>query len=107
LDSTLILWLGEFGRSPTVTKAEGGGRDHWPDCFSMVLAGGGVRDGYVHGTSDKRGAYPETDLVSSGDLAATLFWRFSLDPASVIHDRLGRPIRVGEGEPVRRLFITA
>ncbi|HUY89397.1 MAG TPA: DUF1501 domain-containing protein [Pirellulales bacterium] len=105
LDSTLIIWIGEFGRSPTVTKAEGGGRDHWPDCFSMVLAGGGVKGGIVYGTSDKQGAYPNSDPVSSGDLAATLFWRFRLDPASVIHDRLGRPIRVGEGEPVRKLFL--
>lgn len=97
-------WIGEFGRTPTITKAEGGGRDHWPDCFSIVLAGGGVRGGTVYGSSDKRGAYPDSDPVSSGDLAATLFWRFGLDPTTLIHDRLGRPIRIGEGEPVRSLF---
>ncbi len=105
LDSTLIIWIGEFGRSPHVTKAEGGGRDHWPDCFSAVLAGGGVQGGCVYGSSDKQGAYPDTDPVSSGDLAATLFWRFGVDPASLIQDRLGRPIRVSEGEPVRKLFL--
>lgn len=105
LDSTLIIWIGEFGRTPTVTKAEGGGRDHWPDCFSVVLAGGGVRGGSVHGSSDKRAAYPDSDPVSCGDLAATLFWRLGLDPASEIHDRIGRPIRVGEGEPIRKLFL--
>lgn len=105
LDSTLILWIGEFGRTPTVTKAEGGGRDHWPDCFSVVLAGGGVRGGSVYGSSDKRAAYPDSDPVSCGDLAATLFWRLGLDPAREIHDRLGRPVRVGEGEPIRNLFL--
>ncbi len=105
LESTLIVWLGEFGRTPSITKAEGGGRDHWPDCFSIVLAGGGVKGGLVHGSSDKRAAYPETDPVSTGDLAATLLWRFGLDPAELIYDRLGRPIRAGEGEPVRSLFL--
>jgi uncharacterized protein (DUF1501 family) len=105
LDSTLIIWIGEFGRTPTVTKAEGGGRDHWPDCFSVVLAGGGVTGGSVYGTSDKRGAYPDSYPVSCGDLAATLFWRFGLDPASEIHDRIGRPVRIGTGEPVRKLFV--
>lgn len=105
LDSTLIIWIGEFGRTPNVTKAEGGGRDHWPDCFSMVLAGGGAKGGSAYGTSDKRGAYPDSDPVSCGDLAATLFWRFGLDPASVIHDRVGRPIQVGRGEPVHKLFL--
>lgn len=105
LDSTLVVWIGEFGRTPFVTGAEGGGRDHWPDCFSMVLAGGGVKGGLVHGASDRHGAYPDSDPVSSGDLAATLFWRFGLDHASVIPDRLGRPIRAGGGEPVRKLFL--
>ena len=105
LDSTLIIWIGEFGRTPTVTKADGGGRDHWPDCFSVVLAGGGVTGGSVYGASDKRGAYPDSDPVSCGDLAATIFWCLGLDPAREIHDRIGRPVRVGEGEPVRKLFL--
>jgi len=104
LDSTLIVWIGEFGRTPTITKAEGGGRDHWPDCFSIVLAGGGVNGGMVYGNSDKHAAYPTSDPVSSGELAATLFWRFGLDPAQLIHDRLGRPVHIGTGEPVRKLF---
>ncbi|HEY3962980.1 MAG TPA: DUF1501 domain-containing protein [Planctomycetaceae bacterium] len=105
LDSTLVIWIGEFGRTPRITSAPGGGRDHWPDCFSMVLAGGGVKGGFVHGSSDKLAAFPDSDPVSTGDLAATLFWRFGLDPASLIHDRLGRPIRVGEGEPILKLFL--
>lgn len=105
LESTLIVWIGEFGRTPTITRAEGGGRDHWPDCFSAVLAGGGAKGGLVYGSSDKHAAYPTADPVSSGDFAATLFWRFGLDPARLIHDKLNRRIRIGEGEPVRKLFL--
>lgn len=105
LDSTLIVWLGEFGRSPRVTKAEGGGRDHWPDCFSLVLAGGGVKGGTTYGSSDKWGAYPDSDPVSCGDLAATLFWRFGLDPGTLLHDMNGRPYRLADGEPIRKLFL--
>lgn len=104
LDSTLILWLGEFGRTPRITPAEGGGRDHWPECFSMVLAGGGVRGGIVHGASDRIGALPIADPVTPGDLAATLFWRFGLDPATLLHDLKGRPYPLATGEVLARLF---
>jgi len=103
LDSTLILWLGEFGRTPRITSAEGGGRDHWPDCFSVVLAGGGIRGG-VYGTSDRIGAFPADDPVSPGDLAATLFWRFGLDPETLIYDLKGRPYPLATGKPLQKLF---
>src|SRR4029078_5217181 len=56
LDSTLVVWMGDFGRTPTIKKETG--RDHWPGCYSMVLAGGGIRGGQVVGESDKQGAYP-------------------------------------------------
>jgi uncharacterized protein (DUF1501 family) len=102
LDSTLVIALGEFGRTPRINKA--GGRDHWPDCFSVVLAGGGVQGGSTHGTSDKLGAYPDSDPVTPGDLAATLFWRFGLDSAASIRDLTNRPFRLAEGEPLRELF---
>lgn len=102
LDSTLVVALAEFGRTPRINKSAG--RDHWPDCYSMVLAGGGVRGGTVYGASDPIGAYPAADPVSTGDLAATLFWRFGLDPTAEIHDQIGRPYRLAEGEPLRRLF---
>lgn len=104
LDSTLILWMGEFGRTPQITSAEGGGRDHWPDCFSVVLAGGGIRGGTIYGSSDKIGAFPATDPVTPGDLAATLFWRFGLDPTTLLHDLKGRPYSMANGQPLERLF---
>jgi hypothetical protein len=102
LDSTLVIALAEFGRTPRINPKAG--RDHWPDCFSIVLAGGGVRRGVVYGTSDKLGAYPAADPVTPGDLAATLFWRFGLDPATEVRDLNGRPYRLADGEPLRRLF---
>lgn len=102
LDSTLVVALGEFGRTPRINGAAG--RDHWPDCFSVVLAGGGVQGGAVWGASDASGAYPARDPVGTGDLAATLFWRFGVDPATEIRDFTGRPFRLAEGAPLARLF---
>jgi hypothetical protein len=102
LESTLVAALAEFGRTPRVNKSAG--RDHWPDCYSIVLAGGGIQGGVTYGASDKVGAYPASDPVTPGDLAATLFWVFGLDPARELRDLTGRPYRLTEGEPIRRLF---
>jgi hypothetical protein len=102
LESTLVLALAEFGRTPRINQ--NAGRDHWPDCFSMVLAGGGVRGGAVYGSSDRFGAYPSSDPVTPGDLAATLYWRFGIDPATEVRDLTGRPYHLAEGQPLRRLF---
>jgi uncharacterized protein (DUF1501 family) len=104
LDSTLVVAMGEFGRTPRINGE--GGRDHWPDCYTVLLAGGGVRGGAVHGASDRQGAYPALDPVTPGDLAATIFWRFGIDPATEIRDQGGRPYRVAEGQPLIRLFDT-
>ncbi len=102
LDSTLVVALGEFGRTPRINKSAG--RDHWPDCYTAVLAGGGVRGGTVYGASDKIGAYPAHDPVRPGDLAATIFWRFGIDPATEVRDQTGRPFRLAEGRPLTELF---
>jgi uncharacterized protein (DUF1501 family) len=102
LATTLVVAVAEFGRTPRINGSAG--RDHWPDCFSMVLAGGGIRGGRVHGASDRFGAFPALDPVTSGDLAATLFWRFGFDPATELRDLTGRPYRLAEGEPLRGLF---
>jgi hypothetical protein len=102
LESTLVVVMGEFGRTPKINND--GGRDHWPDCYSVLFAGGGVQGGAVYGSSDKIGAYPASDPVTPGDLAATIFWRFGIDPATEVHDQLGRPHRVATGTPLRGLF---
>jgi hypothetical protein len=102
LETTLVLVLAEFGRTPRVNGS--GGRDHWPDCYTAVLAGGGVAGGAVFGSSDRIGAYPATDPVTPADLAATVFWRFGIDPTAEVHDQTARPFRLSEGEPIRRLF---
>lgn len=102
LESTLVVAMGEFGRTPKI-NAEGG-RDHWPDCYTVLLAGGGVQGGAMYGASDKIGAYPAIDPVTPGDLAATIFARFGINPASEIRDSFGRPHRLAAGEPIERLF---
>jgi len=102
LEETLVVAMGEFGRTPKINTS--GGRDHWPDCYSIALAGGGVKGGFVHGSSDAEGAYPAADPVSPGDLAATLYWRFGLDWTAQFRDGTGRPFPAAEGQPVRRLF---
>ena len=102
LESTLVVAMGEFGRTPKINS--GAGRDHWPHCYSVLLAGGGVQGGAVHGASDRSGAFPAVDPVTPGDLAATIFWRFGIDHAREIHDALGRPHRIATGEPIRAIF---
>src|SRR5262249_23460211 len=95
LDTTLVVALGEFGRTPRINRD--GGRDHWPDCYTVLLAGGGIRGGAVYGASDRIGAYPASDPVTPADLAATIFWRFGINPDTEIHDMAGRPYKVADG----------
>ncbi len=102
LESTLVVAVAEFGRTPKINK--NAGRDHWPDCFTVVLAGGGVRGGTVHGASDHIAAFPALDPVTPVDLAATIFWRLGLDPAAQVRDLTGRPYLIADGEPLTRLF---
>ncbi len=102
LEETLVICMGEFGRTPKINKKAG--RDHRPHCYSIILAGGGVRGGITFGASDKLGAYPDTDAVTPADLAATLFWRLGLDPAREIIDLTGRPYKLADGKPIRTLF---
>ena len=102
LNETLVIGMGEFGRTPKINGTAG--RDHWPFCYSVMLAGGGIRGGITYGSSDKLGAYPDTDAVTPGDLAATLFWRLGLDPAHEMIDLTGRPYKLADGQPVRAIF---
>jgi hypothetical protein len=102
LDSTLVIGAAEFGRTPKINKSAG--RDHWPDCYSVVLAGGGVTGGAIFGASDRIGAYPALDPVTPADLAATIFWRFGIDPETEVKDQTGRPFKLANGEPIAKLF---
>ena len=102
LDETLVLMLGEFGRTPKINGTNG--RDHWGPCQSVVLAGGGVRGGQVYGSSDAHAAYPKEHPVSPDDMIATLYYSMGIDTDQVIYDQLHRPHRITHGEPLTRLF---
>ena len=93
LDETLVVWMGEFGRTPKINKNES--RDHWPQCYTALLAGGGVKGGYVYGSSDSQAMYPDEHPVKPEDLAATLFHLMGIDPAAEIVDRNDRPLPIG------------
>jgi uncharacterized protein (DUF1501 family) len=102
LDETLVIMMGEFGRTPRFNKD--GGRDHWPQCYSAVLAGGGIKGGQVYGSSDKLAATPLSDPVSPEDLLATLYHLVGLDLQTTMHDLQGRPFPIASGTPVHRLL---
>ena len=102
LEETLVIAMGEFGRTPKVNG--NAGRDHWPNCYTVLLAGGGIHGGITFGTSDKLGAYPDTNAVTPADLAATLFWRFGLEITREMIDLMGRRYQLADGQPVRALF---
>ena len=98
LDSTLVVWMGEFGRTPKIN--ENISRDHWPGCYTVLLAGGGVRRGFVYGASDKNGARPDRDPVRPDDLAATMFHLLGIDPQTEVHDANDRPLTIAGGRPI-------
>lgn len=102
LDDTLVVWMAEFGRTPKINPAAG--RDHWGPCFSVALAGGGVKGGAVHGASDKLGAYPKDGRVLPADLHATIYHCLGIPRDTEIHDGLGRPLAICRGEPVTQIL---
>jgi hypothetical protein len=107
LEETLVVWMGEFGRTPRVmnTKQFGpDGRDHWPFCYTVLFAGGGTTPGAIYGSSDRLGAYPATDPVTPDDIAATMFWALGIDPATEVRDTLGRPLPIAAGRPITGIF---
>jgi hypothetical protein len=97
LDETLVVWMGEFGRTPKIN--ENASRDHWPQCYSVLLAGGGVKRGFVYGSSDSHAMYPDEHPVHPEDLAATLYYLLGIDPHREIYDRNDRPLVIA-GRPV-------
>lgn len=102
LDETLIVWMGEFGRTPKIN--DNISRDHWPQCYTVLLAGGGARQGFVYGSSDKNAAYPDKDPVLLDDLTATVFSLLGIDPQTEVRDKLNRPLPVSAGKIVTGLM---
>lgn len=110
LEKTLVVAIGEFGRSPkigapTTNNVGPGGRDHWPECYSFLITGGGVRPGQVYGESDRHGGWPKANGVTPYDLLSTIYHALGIDPATEYHDTLNRPRRLVEsGRPIVGLF---
>jgi uncharacterized protein (DUF1501 family) len=103
LDSTLVVVNTEFGRTPKINATAG--RDHWPKVFSIALAGGGMKRGYVHGSSDATGGEPDADPLSVEDYAATVFHQIGIDPDKTLMSPGGRPQAiVKDGHVVRELL---
>lgn len=102
LDSTLLVVMGEFGRTPKLNTSAG--RDHWPRVFSVLLAGGGLKGGQVIGSSDKTGESPHENPVTPADLAATIFTLLGLDPQLMLQTADGRPIHLSrDGKVIKEL----
>jgi hypothetical protein len=102
LERTLVVAVGEFGRTPKINPNQG--REHWGACQSALLAGGGVRGGQVHGSSDSLAAYPKDYPVAPEDFLATIYHALGLPPETEVPDREGRPHRIVEGRPLLNLF---
>jgi len=98
LDETLVVWLTEFGRTPKISGA--GGRDHYPSCYSVAFAGGGVQGGQVYGSSSPLGAEPVENPCGPEDLQATIFHALGIDPAFTVQDHDGRPLQACDGKPL-------
>lgn len=101
LDETLIVWTGEFGRSPRIS---GDGRSHHARCFSSMLAGGGISGGLIHGASDATGATPSKDPVTPGDLFATMFHLLGVSAATALPPRAGQPHQAASGKVIAGLL---
>ncbi len=103
LDSTLVLLMGEFGRTPKLNPR--GGRDHWPRAFSVALSGGGIRGGQVVGQSDSRGEQPADRPVTPADLVRTVYHLLGIDPSAELRTSDGRPVQINrDGSIVQELL---
>jgi len=102
LDSTMVIALGEFGRTPRINKDAG--RDHWPDVYSVLIAGGGVKRGAVIGASDQHAAFPTSEPIGPWDLSATMYHLLGIPPESHVHDRIGRPFILTPGRVTEDLL---
>ena len=107
LESTVIIAMGEFGRTPHINSKRG--RDHWPECWSLVLGGGGIQGGQVIGASDERGAYVADRMITMGDVYATIYKAFGIDWEKTYMTPIGRPVKIANsiddatGVPIKEL----
>ena len=92
LETTVVIVMGEFGRTPHLNP--GHGRDHWPECWSLALGGGGIRGGQIVGASDERGAYVAERMVTMGDLLATVYKALGIDWHKELMSPVGRPVKI-------------
>jgi hypothetical protein len=104
LDSTIVIVTGEFGRTPEINA--NGGRDHWPNAFSLTMAGGGITGGRVYGSTDEKGGFVKDNPVQVADLAATLYTKLGIDPDKEYMSNIGRPVKIGNnGKPLEFLMV--
>jgi len=95
LDETLVVVMTDFGRTPRINA--NAGRDHWPFCYSLLLAGAGIKGGTVYGASDAQAAYPKDRPVSTADICCTIYECLGIDPATTVPDPQGRPVGISHG----------
>jgi hypothetical protein len=110
LDETLVVAIGEFGRSPQRGVSTSGnnnsadGRDHWPYCYTAVVAGAGVNRGYVHGRSDKTASTPLEDPVHPNELLASIYHGFGIDPETIVYNHLNQPRELVKAQALTAIF---
>jgi len=110
LDETLVVALGEFGRTPEKGLSTSGnvnssdGRDHWPYCYTAAIAGAGIKRGYVHGESDATGSSPKSDTVHPTEMLATIYHAFGIDSETIVYNHLNQPRELVKARPVSALF---
>jgi hypothetical protein len=110
LKETLVVALGEFGRTPRLGQitsgagADAAGRDHWPYCYTVLFAGAGITPGVVYGASDRFAAYPKNNPVTPEDIAATIYQALGVAPATTFADGLDRPHAVALGNPIQEIL---
>ena len=102
-ENTMVICLGEFGRTPKINKDAG--RDHWPHAMSVLMSGAGIPGGQVVGATDGKGFYASEDVHSPEDFAASIYTKMGIDPRQTLYQTTGRPVRlVTGGTPIRGLF---
>jgi uncharacterized protein (DUF1501 family) len=103
LDSTIVMCAGEFGRTPKINK--NAGRDHWARSMAAVMAGGGFKRGYVHGSTDASGMAPNLDPCTPDDLSSTIFHQLGIEPGTELQTPTGRPVQLfREGKVIEKLI---